>query len=410
MLYRTMKKNGDKLSILGFGCMRLPEKNGKIDEDRASQQLHHAIDNGVNYIDTAMFYHRGTSESFLGRALSGSYRERVKLATKLPYWNAKDRNDMDNLLRAQLSMLKTDHIDYYLIHNLNGPGWKTMQDLGIIDFIERAKRDGRIVNCGFSFHSTLHEFKMIINNYDWDFCQIQYNYLDEQNQAGTEGLEYASSKGLGVIIMEPLRGGILAGKVPPSVQEIWDRVEIRRTPAEWALRWVWNRPEVTVVLSGMNNERHIEENLLIACQALPGSLSNSELDLIRDVVNKYRTIMKVGCTGCRYCMPCPSGVDIPTCFEIYNSGFMMGNRKEAMYNYLGRCTDVLGKDNPSYASLCRQCGLCEKHCPQEIKIRSGLKDVAKEFEGVRFTITNLIGRHLFARMRRRDLRMGRTLS
>lgn len=401
-----MKNNSDKLSILGFGCMRLPEKNGRIDEARASRQLHYAIDRGVNYIDTAMFYHMGASESFLGRALSGDVRDRVKIATKLPYWNAKKRADMDLLLNAQLNNLKTDHIDYYLIHNLNGNGWGRMLDLGIVDFLDGAKRDGRIVNAGFSFHSKIDEFRRIIDGHRWDFCQIQYNYMDEKNQAGTEGLEYAAARGLGIVIMEPLRGGNLAANIPPAVHDIWTRAPVRRSPAEWALRWVWNRPEVTVVLSGMNDERHIDENLRIAGEAHPCSLTGEELRLIGEVEKTYRSLMKVGCTGCRYCMPCPSGVDIPTCFEIYNSRFMTGNRREALNNYLGRVSNVLGTDSISCASLCRECGQCEKKCPQGIGIQSHLKDVAKEFEGLRFTITNWIGRQIFAWQRKKSLRSG----
>ena len=273
MLYRTMPKNGDRLSILGFGAMRLPLKGRKIDEPRATAQIRLAIDRGINYIDTAMPYHGGASEPFLGRALADGYRQKVKLATKLPHWDVRERADMDRLLNLQLQNLRTDTIDYYLIHQLGLGDWQRLQGLGIADFLNRARQDGRIVNAGFSFHSGFDEFTAIIEAYDWDFCQIQYNYLDEQHQAGTRGLEFAARKGLGVIVMEPLRGGNLARKMPPAIEEIFAEADTKRTPVEWGLRWVWNRPEVITVLSGMNEEAHIEENLRIADEAQPDSLT-----------------------------------------------------------------------------------------------------------------------------------------
>jgi predicted aldo/keto reductase-like oxidoreductase len=322
MLYRKMKSSGDELSILGFGCMRLPQKkgspgDGKIDGDRATAQIRMAIDEGVNYIDTAHPYHMGTCEPFLARALTEGYREKVKLATKLPHWLVTTRGDMDSILNSQLSRLKTDHIDYYLIHALDGSSWKKLEPLGVADFLDRAKSDGRITNAGFSFHGDNEAFINIVDAHDWDFCQIQYNFLDKKNQAGTKGLKYAGSKNLGVIVMEPLRGGLLARKPPSGVEDLWKEAEKVRTSAEWALRWIWNHPEVTVVLSGMNEEEHIRENLRVANEGYPNSLSENELDLISRVERKYRSLMRAGCTGCRYCMPCPSGVDIPTCFEAY---------------------------------------------------------------------------------------------
>jgi predicted aldo/keto reductase-like oxidoreductase len=377
MLYRKMEKTGDELSILGFGCMRLPQKNGKsengrIDEERATKQIRYAIDHGVNYLDTAMPYHMGGSEPFLGRALTDGYRERIKLATKLPPWAVKIKQDMDDLLKVQLSKLKTDHIDYYLLHGLDGKSWEKMKELGAIEFLDKAKADGRIINAGFSFHGDRDTFKEIINAYDWEFCQIQYNFLDEQNQAGTEGLKYAAEKGICVVVMEPLRGGNITKRIPQAVQEVWDQAETKRTPAEWALRWVWNHPEVTVVLSGMNEEKHIEENIRIAGEAYPDSLTQEELDLVARVRDTYRDLMKVGCTGCRYCMPCPSGVDIPACFEFYNNIHIFGGAK-MMYAWTL---------NGSYASQCKNCGKCEKACPQHLHIPELLKDVSGEFEGL----------------------------
>ena len=310
MLYRRMPQNGDELSILGFGCMRLPVKDGKIDEPRAIGQIRYAIDQGVNYVDTAWPYHAGESETVLGKALRDGYRNRVKLATKLPSWMIKSREDMDRFLAAQLEKLGTDQIDYYLVHALDGKLWDNVERLGVLEFLDQAKKDGRIVNAGFSFHGLAGDFTRIVDAYPWVFCQIQYNYLDEEYQAGTEGLEYAAAKGLGVIVMEPLRGGNLGLPTPPpAVAAIWNEAKVRRTPAEWALRWVWNRPEVTVVLSGMNEEEQIQENLAIANTAHANALTEEELELVERVGRKYRELMKVGCTGCGYCMPCPSERD-----------------------------------------------------------------------------------------------------
>jgi predicted aldo/keto reductase-like oxidoreductase len=382
MLYRKMPKNADQLSILGFGCMRLPVKSdGSIDEERATKQVRYAIDHGVNYIDTAWTYHQEQSEPFVGRALGDGYREKVKLATKLPGWKLKSREDMDRFLNAQLEKLQTDHIDYYLVHALVGELWTRVESLGVVDFLNKAKASGRIVNAGFSFHGTQAEFKTIIDAYDWDFCQIQYNFLDEKNQAGTDGLAYAASKGLGVIIMEPLRGGKLANPIPAAVKELWDQASTKRTPADWALRWVWNHPEVTVVLSGMNEEAHIEENLKAAEQAHPLSLTEAELQLVRSVEQKYREIMKVGCTGCAYCMPCPNGVSIPDCFEEYNNLYMSNQPEEAKFFYAVRMSGVVSTAAPGFASQCIQCGQCIEKCPQHIEIPTVLEAVVDALEG-----------------------------
>jgi len=381
MLYRTVKKTGDKLSILGFGCMRLPStRAGGVDEERAIRQIRHAIDSGVNYLDTAPIYHLGKSEQVLGKALADGYREKVRIATKLPHWEVFEREDMDRILHRQLATLQTDQIDYYLLHSLAGKSFRIMRDLGVLEFLDTAKKDGRIKNAGFSFHGRLEEFREIVDAYDWQFCQIQYNYLDEKNQAGTEGLRYAASKGLAVMIMEPLRGGNLAGRVPESVRKIWDGAPVQRSPAEWGLRWVWDHPEVTVVLSGMNDEAHIDENLRVAGEALPESLSSDERALIDRVRDEYRRLMKVGCTGCGYCMPCPAGVDIPGCFAGYNAHALFPNDREVKFQYVGRHSGLMGEK--SCASLCRECGKCAKACPQHLPIPSLMKDVAKEMEGM----------------------------
>ena len=381
MLFRTMPSNGDRLSILGFGCMRLPMAEGRIDEARGTCQIRQAIDEGVNYIDTAWPYHAGESEPFLGRVLSDGYREKVRLATKLPSFLVEIPADMDRFLDAQLYRLKTQRIDYYLLHSLTGPLWDHLERLGVLRFLDRAKEDGRITNAGFSFHGTPGDFERIVDAYPWQFCQIQYNFLDEEYQAGTRGLEYAASRGLGVIVMEPLRGGNLAmPEAPSSVAAVWNEAPVKRTPAEWALRWVWNHPEVTVVLSGMNDETHIEENLTIAGEALPGSLTVEELALVKRAAHKYEELMKVGCTGCGYCMPCPAGVAIPSCFEVYNKMYLSGNIPEALALYAMRNSGILRKGVPSYASQCVECGQCLAKCPQNLPIPALLKQVAAELE------------------------------
>ncbi|MGA2122099.1 MAG: aldo/keto reductase [Methanoregula sp.] len=396
MLYRKISKTGDELSILGFGCMRLPTKaDGSIDEERGIKQVRYAIDHGVNYVDTAWPYHMGASEPFVGRALADGYRKKVKLATKLPSWLIEKREDMDKFLNAQLEKLKTDHIDYYLVHALVGDLWDEVEKLGVADFLTKAKADGRIRNAGFSFHGAGTDFNRIADAYDWDFCQIQYNILDEKNQAGTAGLEYAASKGLGVIIMEPLRGGNLTRNVPPAVRTIWDQAPVKRTPAEWALRWVWNHPEVTVVLSGMNDEMHIRENLKVADRAYPNSLTEAEQQLVKRVENKYRELMKVGCTGCRYCMPCPSGVNIPLCFEEYNNLYMADNPDGEKFMYAARLGGAVALGTPEFASLCVQCGECREKCPQHIDVPVVLESVVEELEGPGFEERVAMARQAF---------------
>jgi predicted aldo/keto reductase-like oxidoreductase len=392
MLYRKVPKTGDELSILGFGYMRLPAKTSGsgIDEERAIRQLRYAIDHGVNYVDTAPAYHFGKSEQILGRALEDGYREKVRLATKLPPWSVRSREDMDHILNAQLATLKTDHIDYYLLHSLSRESFLRLKKLGVLEFLDTAKKDGRIRNAGFSTHADLPAFKEIVDSYDWTFCQIQYNFLDEKNQAGTDGLRYAHEKDLAVMIMEPLRGGNLGGRVPDDVKKIWDGSPVKRTPAEWGLRWVWNHPEVTVVLSGMNEEAHIDENLRVAADAYAGSLTEEELVRIAEVRDTYGQLMKVGCTGCSYCMPCPAGVDIPGCFSLYNDHHLFSFNRMAKFQYFGRHGGLMG--SVSYAGLCRTCGKCEKVCPQHLPIPALLRDVSREFEGgMRFIIPVLKG-------------------
>jgi predicted aldo/keto reductase-like oxidoreductase len=382
MLYRKMPKNGDELSILGFGCMRLPlTKEGRIDEPRAIRQVRGAIDRGINYLDTAWPYHGGESENFLGRALTDGYRERVRVATKLPSWMIKNRDDMDRYLNAQLEKLGTGHIDYYLLHALDGTTWNHLEGLGVSGFLDAALGDGRIRNAGFSFHGLLDDFKRIVDAYSWTFCQIQYNFLDERNQAGTEGLQYAAARNLGVVIMEPLRGGNLGLPTPPpAVAEIWAKADTLRTPVEWALRWVWNHPEVIVVLSGMNEEAHIEEDLAIADAGFPDSLTGAERDLVGEAARKYRELMKVGCTGCGYCLPCPEGVLIPRAFELYNKMHLFGKEAEVKMAYAAHMSGSFQEGEPGFASLCVACGECLEKCPQQVEIPDRLTEVAKEME------------------------------
>ena len=317
---------------------------------------------------------------------------------------------MDRFLNAQLDRLRTDRIDYYLIHGIDGETWQTAKTLGVIDFLDRVKKDGRIINAGFSFHGEKNAFKEIVDAYDWEFCQIQYNYLDERNQAGREGLEYAAAKGLGVIIMEPLRGGNLAGKIPPAVQAIWDEADVKRTPAEWALRWIWNHPEVTVVLSGMNEEKQIDENIRTASEAHPHSLTDEELRLVSRVEKMYRKLMKVGCTGCGYCMPCPSGVNIPFCFQISNGLHMLGGTRkakmEARINYLTQLAAIPGVRTAAFASLCENCGTCAEACPQQLPVPELLADVAAELEGPVLKLLYWFMKTLLVFQRRAALREG----
>ena len=385
MQYRTVPKNGDKLSALGFGTMRLPQKSLKIDEDRAISQIRYAIDNGVNYVDTAFPYHAGESEKLLGKALQNGYREKVKVATKLSHFMINKPEDMNKFLGLQLAKLQTNHIDYYLLHSLDAEAWSKLQSFNVLNFLKKAQADGKIVNVGFSFHGSRSTFKEIIDANDWTMCQIQYNFLDENLQAGTEGLRYAASKRLAVMVMEPLRGGALAGKLPKEVKQIYDNAQTGRTAAEWGLRWVWNHPEVTVVLSGMNDEKQVQENIKTAETALPNSLGQEDLSVINRVASSYRRLMKVPCTGCAYCMPCPNGVNIPANFNLYNQYHMFGNKIYTRGFYAVMLMGIMhGK--PSDASLCKDCGSCSKKCPQHIAIPEELKAVKGNLGGLQTKI------------------------
>ncbi|MFO7612334.1 MAG: aldo/keto reductase [Clostridia bacterium] len=386
MQYRTMPGSSEKLSVLGFGCMRLASRGkmgilNSIDTEKASEQIKYAIENGVNYLDTAYPYHRGNSESFLGDyVLREGYREKVNIATKLPCFTISKKEKIEEIFTRQMKKLRVDCIDYYLLHSLNGSAWDKMLALDIKGFMDRIRRDGRIRKIGFSFHGTLAAFKRIVDEYNWDFVQIQYNIIDEHFQAGIRGIEYASEHGLGVIIMEPLKGGILAGRIPSAIRTIYDSSNTGWTPAEWAFRWVYDNPAVTMVLSGMNEDRHIQENLRIAADALPGSLSRHEIDVISRVRQKYLELMQVSCTGCGYCLPCPAGINIPGVFRDLNNYHMFGKFEAKLYHmaYSGIMTDDY---SPHWASSCIDCGKCEEACPQGIKVRNELLKVRRDLEG-----------------------------
>jgi len=369
MKYRRFGKLDWQVSALGFGCMRLPIIGGKsdnIDEPEATRMIHYAIDHGVNYFDTAYTYHGGNSERVLGRALQGGYREKVRVATKLPCWLVETPADFDRLLNEQLEKLQTDHIDFYLLHGLGKSRWEKMHNLGALDWAEQAIADGRIGHLGFSFHDTYEVFKEIVDAYDWTFCQIQYNYMDVEYQAGTKGLQYAAAKGLAVVIMEPLLGGQLVNP-PPQIQALWDTAPRKRTAADWALQWLWNQPEVSVVLSGMSTMQQVEENIASADVSGVGTLTAEELALIERVRARLKELCPIPCTQCAYCMPCPNGVDIPRNLRIYNDGLIYDKVEQARGIYRW-----LSQDMHAGADACVQCRECEDKCPQSIPISEWL--------------------------------------
>ena len=365
MKYRKFGKLDWECSTLGFGCMRFPTIGGdssKIEETESADMLYYAIDHGVNYIDTAYPYHGGQSEPFVGRVLKGGYREKVKLATKLPCWKVEKEADFDRFLNEQLERLQTEQIDFYLFHALNKKNWDKVHSLDILPWAERAIADGRIAHIGFSFHDEYPVFEEIIDAYDnWDFCQIQYNYMDTDVQAGRKGLRYAASKGLAVVVMEPIRGGRLVNP-PDPVQALWDASPVKRTPADWALQWVWDQPEVTLLLSGMSEMSHVTENIASAEASGVGAMKEEELSTIQSVREKYNWLMAIPCTQCKYCLPCPEGVNIPRVFDIYNDGIIYDKLDHAKFMYNNFVPDK------ERANLCAACRECEEKCPQNILI------------------------------------------
>ena len=376
MQYRN-DKYGNPISVLGFGCMRFTKKSGKIEFEKAEKEILAAYEAGVNYFDTAYIY--GGSEEFLGEVFEkNGIREKVNIATKLPHYMIKSKEGMEKTFCEQLTRLRTGYVDYYLMHMLTDvKTWERLKALGIEDWIREKKASGAIRQIGFSYHGNSDMFCKLIDAYDWDFCMIQYNYLDEHSQAGRKGLHYAAAKGIPVWIMEPLRGGRLVNNLPEKAKKLFAECEVKRSPAEWAFRWLWNQPEVTCVLSGMNSVEMIRENTANADTSQAGEFTEKEAALFTGVVEAIKEKMKVGCTGCGYCVPCPKGVDIPGTFAAYNKCFTDG-KKTALREYLW-CT-VLRKDATG-ASNCVGCGKCEVHCPQHIEIRNELVNAKKELEG-----------------------------
>jgi len=368
MHYRPFGKLNWRGSILGFGAMRLPvidNQPAKIDEDQATRMIRHAIEQGVNYVDTAYPYHEGQGEIFVGRVLRDGYRQKVKLATKQPTWFIKKPEDFDRYLDEQLKRLETDHIDFYLLHGLNRRYWPKLRDMGVLTWAEGAMTDGRIQHLGFSFHDDFQTFKEIVDGYDyWTLCLIQYNYMDVEYQAGTKGLQYAAEKGLAVVIMEPLRGGQLARRPPADVAKLWAGSSCRRSQAEWALQWVWDHPEVSMVLSGMSAMEQVEENLAIAERSATGSLTREERMIVEEVRETYRRLRPIPCTSCKYCMPCSSGVNISRIFELYNDAHIYNDLKRGRFLYGG----PFGLRVEERADKCIECGECLEVCPQEIPI------------------------------------------
>lgn len=379
MQYRKDRKGND-ISVLGYGCMRFTRKGNGIDIDKAEKEVMCAIKAGVNYFDTAYVY--PGSEAALGEILHRNQcRKDVYIATKLPHYLIKSMDGVERMFQEELKRLKTDYIDYYLMHMLTDVDtWEKLKKLGMKEWIEKKLKSGEIRNIGFSYHGHTDMFQKLVDVYDWDFCQIQYNYMDEVSQAGRDGLQYASKKGLPVIIMEPLRGGRLVNLLPRRAKKMFEKDPKKRTPAELAFRWLYNQPEVTCVLSGMNSIDMVKENVKTAETALPGHFSKSDGRMVDWIKQEIEKTVKVGCTGCGYCMPCPKGVDIPVTFRCYNeiySETKSGARKE----YL-QCTAF--RQNQSSASQCIQCGKCEQRCPQHIEIRKELKNAVRELEPVHY--------------------------
>lgn len=375
MNYRK-DRYGNDLSILGYGCMRFTQNGGKIDIDKAEREIMAAYRAGVNYYDTAYVY--PGSEAALGQILTkNQIRDKVKIATKLPHYLIKSGDSMEKYFSEQLARLQTDYVDYYLMHMLTDvETWERLKSLGIIEWLEEKQKSGAIRQVGFSYHGNSDMFCKLVDAYDWDFTQIQYNYMDEHSQAGRRGLDYAHEKGLPVIIMEPLRGGRLVNKLPEQAVRIFEEYPVKYTPVQWALRWLWNQPEVTCVLSGMNSEEMVADNVHTASTVSAGEFTDREEKMLQQVVQVINEKMKVGCTGCGYCMPCPKNVDIPGTFAAYNRYYTDGKRT-AFKEYI-MCTAM--RKTSTAASNCMECGKCEKHCPQHIEIRKELKNAKKKLE------------------------------
>lgn len=382
MLYRDLGKTGEKVSILGFGCMRLPTINGKIDHidtKKATAMLEYGIDNGINFIDTAYSYHSsdsakgGESEPFLGEFLSTGYEKDVLLSTKLPSWLIEKKEDMEFYFNEQLQRLDTNQIDIYLLHSLKEDYWKNLTSLDVFEFMDDILNDGSVKYIGFSFHDELELLVEILDSYKWDVVFTQMNFLDEQYQSGLSGLQYLSSLGLGNVVMEPLRGGKLAENIPSDIQSLWDNATIKRSPVEWAFKYLWNMDSVDSVLSGINTLNQVKENIAIANESYPNTLNENEVQLIKDVTRLYKEKKDIDCTQCAYCMPCPQKVNIPTCFKEYNIAKMLNHPDASSMQYFTL------QNEENLASSCNECGDCVPMCPQMINIPEELKKVKKLF-------------------------------
>ncbi len=389
MQYRK-DRYGNDISVLGYGCMRFTQGITGVDLDKAEKEIMAAYEAGVNYYDTAYIY--PGSEAALGEILErNQIREKVLIATKLPHYMLKKPESMEEFFSEELRRLRTDYVDYYLMHMLtNVTTWERLKGMGILEWLDQKKKSGAIKQVGFSYHGNSDDFIALLDAYDWDFCQIQYNYLDVHSQAGVTGLKRAAEKGIPVIIMEPLRGGRLVNNLPAAALELFEKFEIKRSPAQWAFRWLWNQPEVTCVLSGMNSLEMVKENTASAEESRVGEFGEKEEKLLADVVAAINAKMKVGCTGCRYCMPCPKNVDIPGAFAAYNRRFTDGYFR-GMQDYF-MCTAV--RKDSTGASNCVGCGKCEQHCPQGIAIRDELKNVKKTFENPIYKIAKKVTGHI----------------
>ena len=397
MKYRIDKKNGNELSILGFGCMRFPKILNKIDMEKTEELIIYAVEKGINYFDTAYIY--GGSEVVLGKILKkNNLREKIYIATKLPIFKIKSKQDFDKYFNLQLKRLQTDYIDYYLMHSINdSASWETLVAMGIEEWIREKKESGEIKQIGFSYHGTKDEFIKILDAYSWDFTQIQYNYSDENYQAGITGLKKAYSKGIPVIIMEPLLGGKLVNGLSKETKDIFKKCNSEYSLVKWALRWLWHLEEVTVLLSGMSTMEQLTQNIDIANVSEIGMLNKKELETYKLVEESIKATKKIPCTGCNYCMPCPKGVNIPSCFAAYNTsytvGYFMGFDQYIMST---GATSV----KESRASLCIKCGKCEVHCPQKIKIRESLGLVKKRLEPFWYRLFLKIARKIIVKKKK----------
>lgn len=357
--------------------MRLPlnsTNQADINEPEAIKLIRYAIDKGVNYVDSAYVYHEGQSEAVVGKALEDGYRERVKIATKMPVFSVEKKADLDRIFETQLKRLKTDCIDFYLLHALMKPTWQKVKELDILNWAENKIAEGKIGHLGFSFHDEYEVFKEIVEAYDWAFCQIQYNYLDEHYQAGKKGLEYAANKGLAVVVMEPLAGGLLAVQPPVDIQSEWDRVGVKRSPAEWGLRWVWNHPEVATALSGMNSMAQLRENLAVAEVSGPNTLTGQEISALSKSRELFQSCGYIGCSKCRYCSHCPQSIDIPVTLAFLNQYASKRREPEMQERIKRQYAEAVPEENR--ANNCIHCGQCEQVCPQHLPVRKLLTEAA----------------------------------